>query len=185
VWIKRVAHRIALWQRRPRFRAPKSGIVLAVLLVAALLVLLLRGSGVPGGSPHPSPPLRVTEPPVRTPEAAPPPAPVPAKPAERGCPEGCAEPPPGCDIKGNIARRTGERIYHLPGQRYYGSTVISPEHGEAWFCTEVRGEGQRLAEVEGVKSVDRRLAERAVPFRPPGWPAFALSERVSPWQGDL
>ena len=46
------------------------------------------------------------------------------------------EPPPGCVIKGNISMRTGERIYHLPGQRYYDSTVISPDKGERWFCTE-------------------------------------------------
>lgn len=32
--------------------------------------------------------------------------------------------------------RTGERIYHLPGQSFYEETVITPEKGERWFCTE-------------------------------------------------
>lgn len=42
----------------------------------------------------------------------------------------------GCDIKGNIARGTGERIYHMPGQEYYGETLISALSGERWFCSE-------------------------------------------------
>jgi hypothetical protein len=49
-------------------------------------------------------------------------------------------PKPGCDIKGNISLRKGERIYHLPGQKWYGKTVISPEKGERWFCTEEEAE---------------------------------------------
>jgi hypothetical protein len=57
-------------------------------------------------------------------------------PAEAGCPKGCAAPPPGCDVKGNISVKTGELIYHLPGQSFYDKTVISPGRGEAWFCTE-------------------------------------------------
>jgi endonuclease YncB( thermonuclease family) len=43
---------------------------------------------------------------------------------------------PECAIKGNIAR-DGERIYHVPGGRYYGVTVMSLEAGERWFCTEL------------------------------------------------
>jgi hypothetical protein len=58
VWIERIAHRIDLWQRRPRFRVPRSGIVLAVLIVAALLVLLVRGFGVPGVAGKSVPVLR-------------------------------------------------------------------------------------------------------------------------------
>jgi endonuclease YncB( thermonuclease family) len=42
---------------------------------------------------------------------------------------------PECAIKGNIAR-DGERIYHVPGGRYYGVTVMNLEAGELWFCTE-------------------------------------------------
>lgn len=53
-----------------------------------------------------------------------------------GCPHGCITPPPGCVIKGNISSNTGEKIYHMPGQRYYDQTTIDPEKGERWFCTE-------------------------------------------------
>lgn len=41
-----------------------------------------------------------------------------------------------CNIKGNVSVESGERIYHVPGQRYYSSTVIRPEYGERWFCSE-------------------------------------------------
>jgi hypothetical protein len=42
----------------------------------------------------------------------------------------------GCNIKGNISMRTGERIYHVPGGEFYNLTVISPGKGERWFCSE-------------------------------------------------
>lgn len=41
-----------------------------------------------------------------------------------------------CNIKGNISYRTGEKIYHLPGDAYYDRTVIDESKGEEWFCTE-------------------------------------------------
>ena len=41
-----------------------------------------------------------------------------------------------CDIKGNISIDTGERIFHVPGQEYYSQTIIRPEFGERWFCSE-------------------------------------------------
>ncbi|PDT34003.1 MULTISPECIES: succinoglycan biosynthesis protein exoi [Sinorhizobium] len=41
-----------------------------------------------------------------------------------------------CDIKGNISIDTGERIFHVPGQRFYSQTKISPQYGERWFCSE-------------------------------------------------
>ena len=41
-----------------------------------------------------------------------------------------------CNIKGNISVKTGTKIYHLPGMKYYDSTVIDPARGERWFCTE-------------------------------------------------
>jgi hypothetical protein len=53
-----------------------------------------------------------------------------------GCPSGCTEPKPGCVIKGNVSFDTGEKIYHVPGGRYYDATVINPAYGERWFCTE-------------------------------------------------
>jgi endonuclease YncB( thermonuclease family) len=40
-----------------------------------------------------------------------------------------------CNIKGNISRK-GERVYHVPGQKYYAQTQISPGKGERWFCSE-------------------------------------------------
>lgn len=40
-----------------------------------------------------------------------------------------------CLIKGNISS-SGERIYHVPGQRYYARTIIDLRRGERWFCTE-------------------------------------------------
>ena len=40
-----------------------------------------------------------------------------------------------CPIKGNISS-TGEKIYHMPGQRYYDKTQIDLSRGEQWFCTE-------------------------------------------------
>lgn len=53
-----------------------------------------------------------------------------------GCPIGCTFHPPGCDIKGNISYKTGEKIYHLPNQEFYSETEINPDYGERWFCTE-------------------------------------------------
>lgn len=40
-----------------------------------------------------------------------------------------------CPIKGNISS-SGEKIYHVPGQRYYERTKIEEGKGERWFCTE-------------------------------------------------
>ncbi len=52
-----------------------------------------------------------------------------------------------CPIKGNISINTGERIYHVPGQEYYDETIISPQYGERWFCSEAeaRAAGWRKA----------------------------------------
>ena len=41
-----------------------------------------------------------------------------------------------CNIKGNVSQRSGERIYHMPGQKDYAATRISAEYGERWFCSE-------------------------------------------------
>jgi hypothetical protein len=40
-----------------------------------------------------------------------------------------------CLIKGNV-NFSGERIYHMPGDRYYEETVIDARYGERWFCSE-------------------------------------------------
>ncbi|MDK4727750.1 succinoglycan biosynthesis protein exoi [Rhizobium phaseoli] len=41
-----------------------------------------------------------------------------------------------CKIKGNVSINTGERIFHVPGQRYYARTKINPQYVERWFCSE-------------------------------------------------
>ncbi|QEN84734.1 hypothetical protein FZC33_00095 [Labrys sp. KNU-23] len=46
-----------------------------------------------------------------------------------------SSPAPSCNIKGNISV-SGERIYHVPGQKYYTKTVITSRTGERWFCSE-------------------------------------------------
>ena len=56
----------------------------------------------------------------------------------------------GCGIKGNISVTTGERIYHMPGQKYYFETRINWwSRGERWFCSEAdaRAAGWRKARV--------------------------------------
>ena len=70
---------------------------------------------------------------ISTPSPTVTPPPLTAVTPEALCPEGCAAPPAGCAIKGNTG---DERIYHVPGQRDYERTVIDPEKGERWFCTE-------------------------------------------------
>ncbi len=54
----------------------------------------------------------------------------------------------GCNIKGNVSTK-GERIYHVPGQKYYNDTVIQSSHGERWFCSEAeaRAAGWRRSKV--------------------------------------
>jgi len=53
-----------------------------------------------------------------------------------------------CNIKGNVSTK-GERIYHVPGQKYYNDTVIQSSHGERWFCSEAeaRAAGWRKSKV--------------------------------------
>lgn len=48
---------------------------------------------------------------------------------------GRGTPSNSCLIKGNISNLK-EKIYHLPGQKYYDKTVINTGLGEKWFCTE-------------------------------------------------
>ena len=51
-----------------------------------------------------------------------------------------------CAIKGNVSR-SGERIYHVPGQANYRQTRIAEAEGERWFCSEAeaRAAGWRRA----------------------------------------
>ena len=54
--------------------------------------------------------------------------------------------PNGCKIKGNIGSK-GDRIYHMPGGRWYDRTVITASKGERWFSSEdeAKGSGWRRA----------------------------------------
>jgi hypothetical protein len=135
--------------RSPRFPYKGAGILL--VLAATGLLVFLRIALAP--TPRATPPFQPIEPPAR-PLPTPPSPPSSEEPPEipapqEGCPEGCTSSPPGCDIKGNISLKTGEHIYHLPGQGYYDKTVISPDKGERWFCTEEEAEanGWRRAKV--------------------------------------
>lgn len=56
------------------------------------------------------------------------------------CPTGCTEQPAGCEIKGNISYKTGEKVYYMPGDPDYDKTVIDPDYGERWFCTEAEAQ---------------------------------------------
>lgn len=39
-----------------------------------------------------------------------------------------------CLIKGNVNRR-GDKIYHMPGSKWYARTQINERSGERWFCS--------------------------------------------------
>lgn len=47
--------------------------------------------------------------------------------------------PGNCKIKGNINRK-GEKIYHVPGGRWYEKTKVEEDEGERWFCAEEEAE---------------------------------------------
>lgn len=119
-------------RRKPRFNTQMpASLIAGLVLVTVLLLWGLRPQ--PSASPPPVPPT--PKPPPASVPSDPPPVLI-AEPEPDGCPCGCEFPPPDCEVKGNISYRTGERIYHLPGQQYYEKTVIDPADGERWFCTE-------------------------------------------------
>ncbi len=43
---------------------------------------------------------------------------------------------PKCNIKGNVSKDNGEKIYHFPGCVSYSKIIIEKFSGDAWFCTE-------------------------------------------------
>ncbi len=43
--------------------------------------------------------------------------------------------PENCLIKGNVSR-SGERIYHVPGDRTYARVRMDKGRDKRWFCTE-------------------------------------------------
>ncbi len=40
-----------------------------------------------------------------------------------------------CNIKGNVNSKNHTKIYHVPGSRYYDSTIVDPSKGDQWFCS--------------------------------------------------
>ncbi len=64
-------------------------------------------------------------------------------------PEPPEAPSADCLIKGNINSES-ERIYHLPGWRYYDATIIDTTRGERWFCsaTEAQRAGWRASQAQ-------------------------------------
>ena len=62
--------------------------------------------------------------------------------------------PNSCQIKGNISS-AGERIFHVPGTRWYDHTQINPSKGERWFCTEdeaVKAGWRKVGELSSTKT---------------------------------
>ena len=43
--------------------------------------------------------------------------------------------PKVCDVKGNVSLYSGDKIYHLPSDKYYDSTLIEETRGEKYFCS--------------------------------------------------
>ncbi len=43
---------------------------------------------------------------------------------------------PECNIKGNIDKSTGTRLYYYPGCAQYEFTIVEKDIGEDWFCSE-------------------------------------------------
>jgi endonuclease YncB( thermonuclease family) len=44
-----------------------------------------------------------------------------------------------CLVKGNI-NRNGDKIYHMPGSKWYAQTQIDERSGERWFCSREEAE---------------------------------------------
>lgn len=55
-------------------------------------------------------------------------------------PQPAPQPAQVCNIKGNISYRSGAKIYHVPGGKYYNSTTINPAYGEKYFCSEAEAQ---------------------------------------------
>ena len=75
-------------------------------------------------------------------------APAAAAPGPAPDQDSSTTPASDCKIKGNISS-SGEKIYHMPGQRYYDETKIDLAKGEKWFCSPAQAEaaGWRAAKV--------------------------------------
>lgn len=54
-----------------------------------------------------------------------------------------------CNIKGDIDRTTGKRIFYVPGQAGYSDVQIDTGHGEFWFCSEKQATDEGWAKAAG------------------------------------
>jgi len=43
---------------------------------------------------------------------------------------------PKCNIKANIDKNTGEKVYYVPGCVQYKTTIVEKDLGESWYCSE-------------------------------------------------
>ncbi|MCY4179253.1 MAG: thermonuclease family protein [Litoreibacter sp.] len=59
-------------------------------------------------------------------------------PAQHRAASRVAPPSSDCPVKGNISPNSGEKIYHVPGQRHYDQVRINAAQGEACFDTEAQ-----------------------------------------------
>ncbi|TCK48967.1 endonuclease YncB(thermonuclease family) [Xanthomonas vasicola] len=67
-------------------------------------------------------------------------------------------PPSHCRIKGNISSN-GNKIFHVPGQRDYAKTHVSPQKGERFFCSV----SQATAAGGGRRGVDGAATSHILP----------------------
>lgn len=100
-------------------------------IFAVIAAAVIGGGSVALLGNRSSTPTPATQPPVvQQPTAAPQPSE-----SSQPSPTKTTEKTEDCLIKGNISS-SGEKIYHVPGQRYYNQTVINVSAGEKMFCTE-------------------------------------------------
>ena len=69
----------------------------------------------------------------------------------------------GCGIKGNISINSGERIYHLPGQKFYFATRINLLRGEKWFCSELAARAGWMAQVARLAHTPSLFEGKTIP----------------------
>ncbi len=67
----------------------------------------------------------------------------------------------GCNTRGKVSVNSGEHIYHVSGQMFYAETVIRPEYGERWFCSEAEARQAGVETGTAVRS-DRRCARLTI-----------------------
>lgn len=56
-----------------------------------------------------------------------------------------------CQIKGNISAKKKQKIYHLPACPDYARTIINPEKGERFFCTELEAQKSGFIKAKNCK----------------------------------